>query len=62
MIMNVACSRLWSWDVASYSLVEINRRFGGAYCFYHQGGDDHDEGSMIVCRIKVLPSSETSVD
>jgi hypothetical protein len=28
------------WDVAPYSLVEINRRFRGAYCLYHQGDAD----------------------
>jgi hypothetical protein len=27
------------WDAASRSLVEIDRRFGGAYCLHHQG--DH---------------------
>jgi hypothetical protein len=25
------------WDVSSYSLVEINQRFRGAYCLHHQG-------------------------
>jgi hypothetical protein len=25
------------WDVASCGLVEINRRFEGAYCLHHQG-------------------------
>jgi hypothetical protein len=25
------------WDVAPCSLVEIDRCFGGAYCFHHQG-------------------------
>jgi hypothetical protein len=25
------------WFVASYSLVEVYRRYRGAYCFYHQG-------------------------
>jgi hypothetical protein len=24
------------WDVALYGLVEIDRRFRGAYCVYHQ--------------------------
>jgi hypothetical protein len=28
------------WDVAPCSLVEIYRRFRGAYCLYHQGDDD----------------------
>jgi hypothetical protein len=25
------------WDVAPCSLVDIDRRFGGAYCLHHQG-------------------------
>jgi hypothetical protein len=25
------------WDVAPYSLVEVYRRFKGAYCLHHQG-------------------------
>jgi hypothetical protein len=25
------------WDVAPCSLVEIDRRFTGAYCLHHQG-------------------------
>jgi hypothetical protein len=24
------------WDVALFSLVEIDQRFGGAYCLHHQ--------------------------
>jgi hypothetical protein len=27
------------WDVAPCSLVEVYRRFRGAYCLHHQGGD-----------------------
>jgi hypothetical protein len=30
------------WDTAPRILVEVDRRFRGAYCFYYQG----DEGSM----------------
>jgi hypothetical protein len=26
-----------SWNVARYIVVEIDRRFGGAYCLYHHG-------------------------
>jgi hypothetical protein len=26
------------WDVAPCSLVEVYRRFRGAYCLHHQGG------------------------
>jgi hypothetical protein len=27
------------WDVAPYTLVEIDRRFTDAYCFYQQGDE-----------------------
>jgi hypothetical protein len=27
------------WDVAQLSLVEVDQRFRGAYCLYHQGGE-----------------------
>jgi hypothetical protein len=26
------------WDIAQYSLVEVDRRFRGAYCLHHQAG------------------------
>jgi hypothetical protein len=29
------------WDVAPHSLVEIDRRFRGAYCLYYQGNEDN---------------------
>jgi hypothetical protein len=38
------------WDVAPCSLVEIDRRFRGAYCLYHQG------------RVEAVSTSETSVN
>jgi hypothetical protein len=28
------------WDMAGCSLVEVDQRFGGLYCFLHQGDDD----------------------
>jgi hypothetical protein len=28
------------WDVVPYSLIEIYRRFRGAYCLHHQGDDE----------------------
>jgi hypothetical protein len=37
--------RVWSlvfWDVAPCSHVEVDRRFRGAYCLHHQGGDRDD--------------------
>jgi hypothetical protein len=36
------------WDVASWSLVEIDRRFRGAYSLHHQGED-----SNIILRRRV---------
>jgi hypothetical protein len=27
------------WDIAPRSLVEVNRRFRGAYCLHHQGDE-----------------------
>jgi hypothetical protein len=27
------------WDIASYSLVKVDRRFRDAYCLHHQGDD-----------------------
>jgi hypothetical protein len=34
------------WDVALCSLVEIDRRFRGAYCLHHQD-DRHYEGGSV---------------
>jgi hypothetical protein len=28
------------WDVAPYSLIDIDQRFRGSYCLHHQGGGD----------------------
>jgi hypothetical protein len=27
------------WDIAPCSLIEVDRRFRGAYCVHHQGDD-----------------------
>jgi hypothetical protein len=32
------------WDVAPYSLVEIDRRFRGTYCPHHKGDRPCDGG------------------
>jgi hypothetical protein len=32
------------WDVASCSLIELNRSFRSAYCLHHQGDDGPDDG------------------
>jgi hypothetical protein len=30
------------WDIASFNLVEVDRRFRGAYCLHHEGNrPDH---------------------
>jgi hypothetical protein len=39
--------------MASYSLVELYRRFRDVYCLHHQGDDHHDYGGNAF--------SETSV-
>jgi hypothetical protein len=39
------------WDVAPCSHIELDRRFRGAYCLHHQGGD----------RIEAVRTPETSV-
>jgi hypothetical protein len=43
------------WYLAPCSLVEIDRRFVGAYCFYHQGGRVNDGGSKHLWNVDVLP-------
>jgi hypothetical protein len=40
------------WDVALCSLVEIDGRFAGAYCFHHQSDDRPDDGGGThLCNI-----------
>jgi hypothetical protein len=42
------------WDVAPCSLIEIYRRYSGAYCLHHNRSDD--EGSMYLWNVgKFLP-------
>jgi hypothetical protein len=36
------------WDVASFSLVDIDRRFRGAYCRHYQCDEPDDEGSKLL--------------
>jgi hypothetical protein len=43
------------WDIAPYSLVEVNRRFRGLYCLHHQG--DY----FIRLLMEAVRISETSV-
>jgi hypothetical protein len=40
------------WDIAPRSLVGVDLRFRGAYCFHHQGDESHREP---------VRTSETSV-
>jgi hypothetical protein len=32
------------WDIVPCSLVEVDRRFRGAYCLHHQGDEGPDDG------------------
>jgi hypothetical protein len=41
------------WDVAPCSLLEIDRRFSGAYCLHHQ---------VIALMMEAVSIFETSVD
>jgi hypothetical protein len=41
------------WDVASCSLVEIDRRFRGAYCLHHQDDYDDDGGSRYLWNVSI---------
>jgi hypothetical protein len=38
------------WDVAQYSLVDVDRHFRGAYCLHHQGDELHhpDDGGIKI--------------
>jgi hypothetical protein len=40
------------WDVAPYDLIEVDRRFGGAYCL----------SSLFALMMEAGSSSETSVN
>jgi hypothetical protein len=41
------------WDIASGSIIEVDRRFGGAYCLHNQD-DDVDGGSMHLRNFGLL--------
>jgi hypothetical protein len=45
------------WDVVPCSLVESDSRFGGDYCFHHQG-DRPDDGDY-VCTCTTVESRKT---
>jgi hypothetical protein len=36
------------WDTAPYSLVEVDRRFNGAFCLHHQSDDRPDDGGIFA--------------
>jgi hypothetical protein len=40
------------WNIPPCSLVEVDRRFGGAYCLHHQG--DHGRDRMGTCHDRLL--------
>jgi hypothetical protein len=42
------------WDIISCSLIGVDRRFRGAYCFHHQG--DTDDGGS-TCRLYMWEGS-----
>jgi hypothetical protein len=49
------------WDVALCSLVEIDPRFRGVYCIYHQGDPDN-EGSKHIWNIgQFLPATRRNI-
>jgi hypothetical protein len=52
------------WDVTPCSLVDVNRRFRGAYCLQHpDDGDSKFMRAMIITLImEVGSTSETSVN
>jgi hypothetical protein len=45
------------WDVAPRSLVEIDRRFRGAYCLHHQG-DSYPAYEMLHRSLDLAGSCE----
>jgi hypothetical protein len=50
------------WDVAPYSLVEVYRRFGGAYCFHHQGDEVSQEERRLAEPRHCKSVTSTAVD
>jgi hypothetical protein len=45
------------WDIAPCCLVEVYRRFRGAYCLHHQGDE-----SLITLMLEAVSTFETSVN
>jgi hypothetical protein len=45
------------WDIAPCSLVEVYRRFRGAFCLHHQGDE-----SLITLMMEAASTCETSVN
>jgi hypothetical protein len=45
------------WDVAQCSVVEVYRRFRGAYCLHHQG-----DKWLIALMMEAVSTSETSIN
>jgi hypothetical protein len=44
------------WDTTPYSVVDVDRRFRGAYCLHHQG-----DVSITALMMETVRISETSV-
>jgi hypothetical protein len=34
------------WDIATYSLLEVDLCSRGVYCMHHQGNDDDDDAHL----------------
>jgi hypothetical protein len=49
---------IYFWEVAPRSLLEVDRRFRGAYCLHHQG---RESSLFITLMVEALRNSETSV-
>jgi hypothetical protein len=50
------------WDVPPRSQVEIDRRFGGVYCFHHPGDKSSSSSSLFIAwMMEAVSTSEKSV-
>jgi hypothetical protein len=41
------------WDVVPCSMVEIGRRFRGAYCFHHQSNIPEDSSTFLFVAVRI---------
>jgi hypothetical protein len=49
------------WDIAPWSLVEIDRRFRGEYCLHHRGDRPDDGGSTHLWNVGLLQRDYTAL-